>query len=370
MNTQLSPEEIQRYKQEMMKMYQAAAQGGSSVNSQKTTATTATAPATVATAPVSSVSETLSRGTPAGAAPPAPAASTAVTAPATQNIEKTRVSSEKPQTNYVRDLPAGAAPPSGDRPAQGTPVPKRTTRFEKPDQSFIERLQNPVPEPEYTGRNARIQTPDTGAISAPAADTNIAPAPKPPAGGTYYPDTGAIGVPNYPGTPDTGPIAATPIAPPTVQVPDTGYIEAPDFSEETTGTGYLRVQVHTANRALPVPDAMLIITEETPLGRKLVHMNITDENGYSDLIPLEVPVYPLDEFPNPEDKPYRDYRLSAFADGYYIVPRIEVPIFANVKSLQSVEMVPLAENTSPLSLFPSDTSGSGTEITSVEFEQS
>jgi hypothetical protein len=161
-----------------------------------------------------------------------------------------------------------------------------------------------------------------------------------------------------------------PKPPSNIQTPDTGYIEAPDFPEETTGTGYLRVQVHTANRAIPVPDAMLIITEETPLGRKLIHMSITDENGYSDLIPLEVPVYPLDEFPNPESKPYRDYRLSAFADGYYIIPRIEVPIFSDIKSLQSVEMIPLAENTSPLSLFPSSTSESDTSITSIEFEQS
>jgi hypothetical protein len=344
MNTQLSPEEIQKYKQQMMNMYQGAgqSQGGSITKSQKITAAPATAPApATVTAPAATA--------------PAPA----TTAP-TANAPAT--------TAHAVTTPATAPTAQRAQKASGT-------RFQLPNESFLESLKNPDPEPEYTGRNARIQTPDTGAISAPGVDSSdgtdmsIAPAPKPPAGGTYYPDTGAIGVPNYPGTPDTGPIAATPIAPPSVQVPDTGVIAAPDFPEETMGTGYLRVQVHTANRAIPVPDAMLIITEETPLGRKLVRMNITDENGYSDLIPLEVPVYPLDEFPNPENKPYRDYRLSAFADGYYIVPRIEVPIFSDVKSLQSVEMVPLAENTSPLSLFPSSTSGSDTAITSVEFEQ-
>jgi hypothetical protein len=335
MNTQLSPEEIQRYKQDMMNMYQGTGKTVNTANAQKTTAVSA---------------------------PAAPA-----------QIQSQSQAQAQPQSQAT-------APP---KLYQNMAVSSGGSRFHLPDQSFIESLKNPNPEPEYTGANVRRATPatpDIGAIAAPGAsadasgETNIAPAPRPPAGGTYYPDTGAIGVPNYPGIASTGPAAApsAPIpAPPTpgLQTPDTGYIEAPDFSEETMGTGYLRVQVHTANRAIPVPDAMLIITEETPLGRKLVRMSITDENGYSDLIPLEVPVYPLDEFPNPENKPYRDYRLSAFADGYYIVPRIEVPIFSDVKSLQSVEMVPLAENTSPLSLFPSDTSGSNTEITSVEFEQ-
>jgi hypothetical protein len=363
MNTQLSPEEIQRYKQEMMNMYQGAGNKVSNTNAQKTTVISQSAGTT----------RNAGNAATAGNAGTAGAAKSAGSAPAS-SITKVQ----------NRDLPPASA-------AQ-TRVGQSGTRFQLPDQKFIESLKDPVREPEYTGANARLATPatpDVGAIAAPdissESEANIAPAPRPPASGTYYPDTGAIGVPNYPGTPDTGPAAAPtgttrpptqPIRPPQnppkpdLQVPDTGYIEAPASTEETTGTGYLRVQVHTANRAIPVPDAMLIITEETPLGRKLVHMNITDENGYSDLIPLEVPVYPLDEFPNPEDKPYRDYRLSAFADGYYIVPRIEVPIFSDVKSLQSVEMVPLAENTSPLSLFPSNTSGSDTSITSVEFEQS
>jgi hypothetical protein len=329
MNTQLSPEEIQRYKQDMMNMYQGTGKTVNTANAQKTTA---------------------------------------VSAPAAPAQIQAQTQATAPPKLYQNTVTAGSG-----------------TRFHLPDQSFIESLKSPNPEPEYTGANVRRATPvtpDVGAIAAPEASADVNIAPRPPAGGTYYPDTGAIGVPNYPGIVSTGPAAApsvpspapTPTPPkppisPGFQTPDTGYIEAPASSEETMGTGYLRVQVHTANRAIPVPDAMLIVTEETPLGRKLVRMSITDENGYSDLIPLEVPVYPLDEFPNPENKPYRDYRLSAFADGYYIVPRIEVPIFSDVKSLQSVEMVPLAENTSPLSLFPSTTSGSNTEITSVEFEQ-
>ncbi|MDR0992397.1 MAG: hypothetical protein LBL87_05800 [Ruminococcus sp.] len=327
MNKQLSPDEIARYKEEMLKMYQNV---GNEKNSSKGNSVAA-------------------------------ASKPDVLREANENVLRGHNSADHSHLQVI---------------SSKTPTAQK---FDLVDSSQFEKGSPADAEPEYTGRTARLQTPDTGAIAAPGGAEAIAPVPPPPAGGTYYPDTGGIGVPNFPGIVSTGPAAAptggarppvTPPRPPAgIQTPDTGYIEAPEFAEDEMGTGYLRVQVHTANRAIPVPDAMLIITEETPLGRKLVKMSITDENGYSDLIPLEVPILPLEEFPNPEQKPYRDYRLSAFADGYYIVPRIEVPIFANVKSLQSVEMVPLAENTSPLSLFPSSTSESDTSITSIEFEQ-
>jgi hypothetical protein len=358
MNTQLSPDEIGRYKQEMMKMYQGTgkAQGGGTA--QRTAAISPAAP------PVQAAFDEANE-----IAAPDLAAEANQTAPPT--AEKSSLTVIAGRNTPSQPLPAKAPAAAAD--AETSP------KFGVPDLNYFEQITNTDPEPEYSERTARLQIPDTGGIAAPGTDETAAPAPRPPAGGTYYPDTGGIGVPDYPGIPSTGPAdapagaARPPVSPPAppsnIQTPDTGYIAAPDFPEDEMGTGYLRVQVHTANRAIPVPDAMLIITEETPLGRKLVRMSITDENGYSDLIPLEVPVYPLDEFPNPEQKPFRDYRLSTFADGYYIVPRIEVPIFANVKSLQSVEMVPLAENTSPLSLFPSSTSESDTSITSIEFEQ-
>jgi hypothetical protein len=81
-------------------------------------------------------------------------------------------------------------------------------------------------------------------------------------------------------------------------------------------------------------------------------MLVTDESGYTETIPLPVPVYDLDKFPAPTDKPYRDYRLSAYKEGYYIVPDVKIPIFAGVKSLQPIQMVPLRENEERINILP------------------
>jgi hypothetical protein len=190
-------------------------------------------------------------------------------------------------------------------------------------------------------------------------DTGYIEAPKFPG----IPDTGAIAPPQYQ-TPDTQPIAPYPIAPPEVQVPDTGPIEIPpDIQVPDTGyieipktgeeLGYLRTQVYASNRAIPIEGALVLITEVKPGGRTdLVRMLVTDESGYTDTVPLPVPVYDLDRFPDPVNKPFRDYRLSVYKEGYYIVPEVKIPIFAGVKSLQPIQMVPLRENEERINILP------------------
>ncbi|MDR0974813.1 MAG: hypothetical protein LBL80_03870 [Ruminococcus sp.] len=208
----------------------------------------------------------------------------------------------------------------------------------------------------------------------------------------YIPDTGYIEVPNFPGIPDTGPAAAPeptpapkppdqkPPAPPApkppqppvpppgspgLQVPDTGYIEVPQYQTPDTGyieapapgeaMGYLRTQVYASNRAIPIEGALVLITEFTDDGRtNLVRMLVTDESGYTETVPLPVPVYDLDRYPAPGDKPFRDYRMSVYKEGYYIVPDVKIPIFAGVKSLQPIQMVPLRENEERVNILPKE----------------
>jgi hypothetical protein len=200
---------------------------------------------------------------------------------------------------------------------------------------------------------------DTGNIAAPnfpgIPDTQPASplpiTPNPPAG-VQVPDTGYIAAPNFPGIPDTQP--ASP--PADVQVPDTGYIEVPKFPgipdtqpavplpEYTMGVGYLRTQAFTGNRAIPVVGALIIITEHVGDKVNLVRIMLTDESGYTETVPLPVPEYDRELYPDPKDCPFRDYRISAFAEGYYIIKDVPVPIYAGVKSLQPIVLVPLREN--------------------------
>jgi hypothetical protein len=96
----------------------------------------------------------------------------------------------------------------------------------------------------------------------------------------------------------------------------------------------------------------VLITEREGDDVKLIRMLTTDASGYTETVPLSVPVYDLNEYPDPMKKPYRDYRISAYANGYYIVEDVKVPIFAGVKSLQPIQMVPLRENESRANILP------------------
>ncbi|MDR0947558.1 MAG: hypothetical protein LBM87_07455 [Ruminococcus sp.] len=223
-------------------------------------------------------------------------------------------------------------------------VQNMSSKFPKPDSSYIERI---APAPVFPS------APDTGYIEAPVVEPVV-------------PDTGYIEAPaTEPVVPDTGYIEAPVVEP---VVPDTGYIEAPDFNADGEENGYLSVQVTTANRAIPVADAMVLVTEELPSGgTNLIRMLITDESGYTEAIPLPVPVYDLNKYPDPKTKPYRDYRVHVFADGYYIVPNIQVPIFSGVKSLQPVYLVPLAENEPELSFYPSIDTDNTVSISQANF---
>jgi hypothetical protein len=202
----------------------------------------------------------------------------------------------------------------------------------------------PIPPPQY-------QVPDTQPI-------------EPPGSGIQVPDTQPITVPGYQ-IPDTQPIEppgsgiqvpdTQPITVPGYQIPDTQPIEVPYLPplEDGEGIGYLRTQVYAASRAVPIEGALVLITQVKNDEVYLIRMLVTDENGYTETVPLPVPVDNLDNYPNPLEKPFRDYRLSAYANGYYIVEDVKVPIMANVKSLQPIQMVPLRENEERINILPS-----------------
>jgi hypothetical protein len=257
------------------------------------------------------------------------------------------------------------------RVGQGGTPQTRTMTQSTSNMAVVKNLATSVPKPEADLANLVIE----GTIEA-----NEEAAPSNAGTPAYIPDTGYIEIPNFPGIPDTGEISPTPISPPDVQVPDTGYIEAPgsgilvpdtgyieapgsgiqvpdtgyiEVPKQGEGVGYLRAQVYASNRAIPIEGALVLITEVKPGGRTdLVRMLVTDESGYTDTVPLSVPVYDLEKFPNPVNKPYRDYRLSVYKEGYYIVPEVKIPIFAGVKSLQPIQMVPLRENEEKINILP------------------
>ena len=82
-------------------------------------------------------------------------------------------------------------------------------------------------------------------------------------------------------------------------------------------------------------------------------MLVTDASGITETAALPAPDIVYSETPDPESKPFAEYILSVFADGYYAVPEIILPVFTTVKSIQPISLVPLAEFDTPQSQ-PSD----------------
>jgi hypothetical protein len=64
-------------------------------------------------------------------------------------------------------------------------------------------------------------------------------------------------------------------------------------------------------------------------------------------IPPEYAVEPVDEQP-----PFNDYMISVYADGFYAVKDINIPIFPGIKSIQSIQLVPLAEFDEEFTVIP------------------
>lgn len=122
---------------------------------------------------------------------------------------------------------------------------------------------------------------------------------------------------------------------------DTNEKEQP--FDEMTGKGYVKAEITTAGGALPVENAIVIITRRENGQTMLVRMLVTDSSGVTALAELPAPDIIYSENPDPESKPFAEYILSISAEGYYAVPEIVLPVFTTVKSIQPVSLVPVAK---------------------------
>lgn len=109
------------------------------------------------------------------------------------------------------------------------------------------------------------------------------------------------------------------------------------------GTGLIQVEVTAAGQAIPIPNATVIITQKNDKGNSLLYMLITDDSGLAEAVPLPAPDKKYSESPDEVRKPFAEYQVGVYAPGFYTVPEITVPVFSTIKSIQPVQMIPLAE---------------------------
>lgn len=125
---------------------------------------------------------------------------------------------------------------------------------------------------------------------------------------------------------------------------DSNDVFASENPPDMSGQGYLQIEVTTASGAIPVRGATVIISETTDGVDSLIGMVITDENGTTPIVPLSAPPQSLSESPDPLEKPYSEYNISVYKKGFYSIPKLTVPIFDTIKSIQPVSVIPLAES--------------------------
>lgn len=114
-----------------------------------------------------------------------------------------------------------------------------------------------------------------------------------------------------------------------------------DAAELNTSSGFLQAEVSAANRALPIKDASVIVSRRDGDKNELIALLTTDENGLTETIELPAPDIAYSESPDRTEKPFSDYQLAVYAQGFYTVPQLNVPVFPTVKSIQPVSMIPL-----------------------------
>lgn len=113
--------------------------------------------------------------------------------------------------------------------------------------------------------------------------------------------------------------------------------------ESSLGIGYLQMRISTAQGAIPLQNAKVIVRDHADRGGGLVTYAVSDRSGLTPSIPLPTVPRALSETPgNPQ--PFFTYYVDVSKEGYYTQYYQNVPIFDGISAVQSVEMIPLPQN--------------------------
>ena len=120
--------------------------------------------------------------------------------------------------------------------------------------------------------------------------------------------------------------------------------EYQNFIQKNPSTGNLKVQVFTADQAIPLPNTQVYITKQIGDYNVLFFEGMTDSSGIIDNIILPAPVgdFNVEEVVAPD---YTMYQLVASNDALKEIKQYQISMFGDVKVLQYIKMhVPGGEN--------------------------
>ncbi len=116
-------------------------------------------------------------------------------------------------------------------------------------------------------------------------------------------------------------------------------------STPQTGTGYLLVQVTTANTAIPLSDAFVTVSRDNAQNELLYTLR-TGADGRTPRVALSAPARE-DSFAPSDIPPFSTYNIVVESRGYGSANYNHVPIFDGITAFQQADLIPLPANGSP-----------------------
>lgn len=111
--------------------------------------------------------------------------------------------------------------------------------------------------------------------------------------------------------------------------------------------GFLKVFVTTASSTIPLPGAMVTVSEEQNGQTVLLYTAQTDQSGQTTVFSLPAPPLAYSESPgNPT--PIQMYLVDVTREGYVPVAKYQVPIYAQTQAVLPVVMTPVGIAGQPL----------------------
>lgn len=111
----------------------------------------------------------------------------------------------------------------------------------------------------------------------------------------------------------------------------------------TRGMGYLQFRVSTAQSAIPIENAQVLIRAAEEYGGGIVSTVVSDRSGLTPRVPLETLPRALSESPG-YTQPFYRYHVDVSKEGYYTQYYQGIPVFDGISAVQSIEMIPLPQN--------------------------
>ena len=112
-----------------------------------------------------------------------------------------------------------------------------------------------------------------------------------------------------------------------------------NFESRNTSNGFLKVQVYSARGAFPIKDAKITIFKEFDGQNKIFYEILTDESGITQPVSLPAPDA-SHSFAVDGIRPYENYSISVSKFGFEDATRNGLPIFPGVVSLQPIQLGP------------------------------